>query len=120
TLPDTWEGGLAEPEQGQVGRTAAPKLRVLAGGPATVTAARPAADGEDPALVVAARNGDRRALQALFTSCRGFVRARARALVGDHRDLEDIVQSALMQAARSLPSLREEKFFRTWLAKVTL
>lgn len=74
----------------------------------------------DTDLVIAARAGDREALDQLarryLPMVYNFVR---RAMDGDaHTD--DVVQETMLHAVRQLPELRDPPFFRLWLARIAM
>jgi RNA polymerase sigma factor (sigma-70 family) len=74
----------------------------------------------DAALVVAARSGDRRALDDLATLYLPMVYALVRRALGGHPDVDDLVQEIMLRALRQLPLLREPERFRAWLAAIGL
>ncbi|WP_254550970.1 sigma-70 family RNA polymerase sigma factor [Catellatospora tritici] len=71
-------------------------------------------------LVVAARNGDRRARGDLISAYLPLVyNIVGRALDG-HADVDDVVQETLLRVVRDLPALREPDSFRSWLVAITV
>ncbi|MEV0718398.1 sigma-70 family RNA polymerase sigma factor [Asanoa sp. NPDC050611] len=80
----------------------------------------PAVDTDLTSLVVAARAGDRRALDELAGRVLPLVyTVVARALSGDP-DLDDVVQDAMLRAVRDLPTLRDPSQFRAWLMAIAV
>lgn len=79
-----------------------------------------ASEGTDADLVRRARGGDEAALEALFrrhlTATRGF----AYRLLGQERDLEDLVQEAFLVALSDLAKLREPELFGAWLRGIVV
>ncbi|WP_250008223.1 sigma-70 family RNA polymerase sigma factor [Actinoplanes sp. M2I2] len=72
------------------------------------------------ALVVAARNGDRPAAEALIAAYLPLLyRIVGRALDG-HADVDDVVQETVLRAHRDLPTLRTPASFRSWLVAIAM
>jgi RNA polymerase sigma-70 factor (ECF subfamily) len=71
----------------------------------------------DP-LITRARAGDPAALREMLARHRQDVARIAFRVLGPSPDLEDVVQEALIQVYRSLPSYRGESKFSTWLFRV--
>jgi len=70
--------------------------------------------------VVAARDGDRRALAELLTEHLPLVyNIVGRALDG-HPDVDDVVQETMLRAVQGMPSLREPGSFRSWLVAIAV
>ncbi|MBQ0905076.1 sigma-70 family RNA polymerase sigma factor [Micromonospora sp. U21] len=76
--------------------------------------------GADTDLVVAARNGDPQALDALVAASLPLVyNVVGRALRG-HADVDDVVQETLLRVVRHLPDLRDPAAYRSWLIAITV
>ncbi|GAA3803117.1 hypothetical protein GCM10022403_041440 [Streptomyces coacervatus] len=74
----------------------------------------------DTALVVAARGGDRRALDELLARCLPLLyNIVGRALDG-HLDVDDAVQETLIRAVDHLGELRDPAAFRSWLVAIAM
>jgi RNA polymerase sigma-70 factor (ECF subfamily) len=73
---------------------------------------------EIDALIIRAQRGDRQALRELLVRHRGDVTRIAFRVLGPSADLEDVVQEALVQIYRSLPSYEGHAKFTTWLYRV--
>ena len=74
----------------------------------------------DPGVVVAARDGDARALDALLADVFPLVyNIVGRALDG-HADVDDVVQETLLRVVRGLSGLREPEAFRSWLVAIAV
>lgn len=74
----------------------------------------------DPGVVIAARDGDARALDALLADVYPLVyNIVGRALDG-HADVDDVVQETLLRVVRGLRGLREPEAFRSWLVAIAV
>ena len=74
----------------------------------------------DEAVVAAAQAGDRRALEELTASYLPLAYTIVRRALGDHPDVDDVVQEVMLRALRKLPELRTPGTFRAWLAAITI
>jgi RNA polymerase sigma factor (sigma-70 family) len=74
----------------------------------------------DTALIVAARSGDRRALDKLVTGYLPLVYTIVRRALGGHPDVDDVVQEIMLRAVRQLRRLRDAESFRPWLASIAM
>jgi RNA polymerase sigma-70 factor (ECF subfamily) len=70
------------------------------------------------ALIRRAQAGDASALEALLKQNAPDVTRIAHRLLGPSADLEDVVQEALFQVARSLPRFEQRSKLSTWLYRV--
>jgi len=70
-------------------------------------------------LVSAARDGDRRAFEALVRATFAEVYTLAVRLTGNEEDARDVVQEAYLRAYRGLGRFRGEARFSTWLYRIT-
>ncbi|WP_026268119.1 sigma-70 family RNA polymerase sigma factor [Micromonospora sp. CNB394] len=74
----------------------------------------------DPGLVVAARQGDRRALDEVVAASLPLVyNIVGRALRG-HADVDDVVQETLVRVIRHLPTLNDPTAYRSWLVAISI
>ncbi|MGW3409164.1 sigma-70 family RNA polymerase sigma factor [Streptomyces sp. NPDC000888] len=74
----------------------------------------------DVAVVVAARAGDRQALEQLVRGWLPLVyNIVGRALDG-HSDVDDVVQETMLRALDGLPGLEEPERFRSWLVAIAV
>ncbi|MBQ1009414.1 sigma-70 family RNA polymerase sigma factor [Micromonospora sp. M51] len=74
----------------------------------------------DVGLVVAARQGDQRALDDVVTASLPLVyNIVGRALRG-HADVDDVVQETLVRVIRYLPALNDPAAYRSWLVAITI
>lgn len=74
----------------------------------------------DDALVAAARNGDRAALNELARRHLPMVYNLVRQALHDDPDIDDVVQDIMVRAVRQLPDLRSAASFRPWLAAIAV
>lgn len=76
---------------------------------------------DDRALVDAARDGDRRAFEALYRRHAGRIHALCWRLAGrDEHRAQDLTQEAFVMAWRKLGAFRGDSAFGTWLHRVTV
>ncbi|GAA4449153.1 RNA polymerase sigma factor [Phytohabitans houttuyneae] len=74
----------------------------------------------DTATVAAARDGDKRSLDALVTEHLPLVyNVVGRALDG-HPDVDDVVQETMLRVVRKLKGLRDSSRFRAWLVAIAM
>ncbi|MEU7798404.1 sigma-70 family RNA polymerase sigma factor [Micromonospora arborensis] len=74
----------------------------------------------DVGLVVAARQGDQRALDDVVAASLPLVyNIVGRALRG-HADVDDVVQETLVRVIRYLPALNDPAAYRSWLVAITI
>jgi RNA polymerase sigma-70 factor (ECF subfamily) len=78
----------------------------------------PAAGEPDPALVAAARGGDRAALDALLRRHHDRVHALCRRMTGNDADALDATQEALIAICRGLDRFDGRSAFTTWMYRV--
>ncbi len=69
----------------------------------------------DPALLAAARAGDRAALSTLLEQVTPRILRFTSRMCGDGEDARDVAQETLLAAARSLPDFRGASSLSTWL-----
>jgi RNA polymerase sigma-70 factor (ECF subfamily) len=72
------------------------------------------------ALVDRARRRDPAAFRELFQAHAGSVQRVVRRMVGARADVEDLVQTAFVEAFRSLPDFRGDALFSTWLTRIAI
>lgn len=75
---------------------------------------------EVTALVDRARRRDPEAFRDLFQAHVGAVHRVVRRMVGGRPDVDDLVQTAFVEAFRSLPDFRGDALFSTWLTRITV
>jgi RNA polymerase sigma-70 factor (ECF subfamily) len=75
---------------------------------------------EVAALVDRARRRDPDAFRDLFHAHVGAVHRVVRRMVGARPDVDDLVQTAFVEAFRSLPDFRGDALFSTWLTRITV
>ncbi len=76
--------------------------------------------GPDSALVLAAREGDRRALDALVADSLPLVYNIVGRALNGHADVDDVVQETLLRMVDHLAELRDPYAFRSWLVAITV
>src|SRR5262245_16282625 len=81
---------------------------------------RPPPAPEVAALVDRARRRDPEAFRDLFHAHVGTVHRVVRRMVGARADVEDLVQTAFVEAFRSLPDFRGDALFSTWLTRIAV
>jgi len=72
------------------------------------------------ALVDRARRRDPDAFRDLFHAHVGAVHRVVRRMVGARADVDDLVQTAFVEAFRSLPDFRGDALFSTWLTRIAV
>jgi RNA polymerase sigma-70 factor (ECF subfamily) len=75
---------------------------------------------DEAPLIARAASGDAEAFRRLYDLHRQHVARLAYRVVGNHSDLEDIVQEVFVQVHRSLPDFRGQSKFGTWLHRVAI
>lgn len=98
-----------------------PDVVALRSAPARTHVRRPEISSapDIPALVVAARDGDRRAFEALVRSTYVETYTLAHRLTGDADDARDVVQETYLRAFRAIEGFRGDAKFTTWLYRIT-
>lgn len=74
----------------------------------------------DPAVVLAARGGDRRAFDDLVRQTHRHVYTLALRLTADAEDARDVTQDVYLRAFRALPRFRGDAQFETWLHRIAV
>jgi RNA polymerase sigma-70 factor (ECF subfamily) len=69
----------------------------------------------EDALIAAAREGNRDALEQLLERYQDTVFSFGLRMCGDSEDAKDVLQNTLLAAARSMPRFRGDASFSTWL-----
>jgi RNA polymerase sigma-70 factor (ECF subfamily) len=72
----------------------------------------------DAALVIAARQGEKWAQEALFRRHARMINGLAYRLMGRDDDVDDLVQEAFLAALRSLDRLENPQAFSSWLCSI--
>ncbi|MDW3846421.1 sigma-70 family RNA polymerase sigma factor [Micromonospora sp. BRA006-A] len=73
-----------------------------------------------PAVVDAARRGDRAAVDELVSHCLPLVYNIVGRALNRSADVDDVVQNTMLSVVRGLPGVREPQLFRSWLVAVTM
>jgi RNA polymerase sigma-70 factor (ECF subfamily) len=71
-------------------------------------------------LVEACRQGDRAALQVVFTEHAQFLERLLVRVVGRVDEVEDLLQMTFLAAMRAFPGFRGEARVRTWLSRIAV
>jgi RNA polymerase sigma-70 factor (ECF subfamily) len=74
----------------------------------------------DAKLIAAARQGDRRAMAALYEAHSGRVYSVVRRMVGDDHLAEDVSQDAWVRAFDKLHQFRGDSSFGTWMHRLAV
>lgn len=69
-------------------------------------------------LIPLAQDGDTKALEALIRRVQKQIYAMFSHLTDKKSDISDLTQETLLKMAKSLPTLREVKHFKTWLNRI--
>ncbi|MGQ4491148.1 sigma-70 family RNA polymerase sigma factor [Streptomyces sp. SAS_281] len=72
----------------------------------------------DTALVRAAQEGDRAALEELLARCLPLLHRIVGRALDSRSDTDDVVQEAMLRIVRGLPGLREPERFRSWIVAI--
>jgi RNA polymerase sigma-70 factor (ECF subfamily) len=70
----------------------------------------------ESALVCAARQGDKEALQPLLGRNWAWLKGLVYSIVGDANDVDDVLQDICVRVIAKIDTLREPERFRPWLA----
>jgi RNA polymerase sigma-70 factor (ECF subfamily) len=70
--------------------------------------------------IEACRQGDRRALQAVFLAHSPYLERLLGRVAGSAFDVEDLIQSTFLAAIDAFPRFRGEAQVRTWLARIAI
>jgi RNA polymerase sigma factor (sigma-70 family) len=71
-------------------------------------------------LVVAAQSGDPAAREDLVAISLPLVYSIVGRALGEHPDVDDVVQDTMVRVVRDLPALREPDSFRAWLSAIAV
>ena len=80
----------------------------------------PAGDDPDLATVLAARDGDRAAADALAAGYLPLVYNIVGRAMNGHPDVDDVVQETMLRAVRGIGELRDAAAFRSWLVAIAM
>jgi RNA polymerase sigma factor (sigma-70 family) len=82
---------------------------------------RTSPDGDpDLATILAARGGDRAALDSLVAAYLPLVYNVVGRAMNGHPDVDDVVQETMLRAVRGLGELRDPAAFRSWLVAIAI
>lgn len=71
-------------------------------------------------LIKKAKNGDGEAYLSLFQNYEADIYRMAFLYINNKEDTLDVVQEKAYQSFKSLPTLREPKYFKTWLIRIAI
>jgi RNA polymerase sigma factor (sigma-70 family) len=71
-------------------------------------------------LVDLAASGDEQAFADLVRTSSRTLYAAARAILRSDQDAQDCVQEAILTGWKKLPTLRDTRYFTTWLTRITI
>lgn len=71
-------------------------------------------------LVKKAKKGDKIAFEKLFLSYRDEIYKTAYIYVGNKEDALDVVQESALKSFKSIHTLKNNKYFKTWLIKIVI
>ncbi len=71
-------------------------------------------------LVQRARQGDVQAFVELMDSCRQRMYKTARSYFSSEEDIADAIQDTIESAWRSLPHLKKNEYFQTWITRILI
>ncbi len=74
----------------------------------------------DDDLIEACRQGDRAALESVFTAHAPYLERLLVRIVGPGEDVEDFLQMTFVAAIRAFPRFRGEAQVRTWLSRIAV
>ncbi|MPY87250.1 MAG: sigma-70 family RNA polymerase sigma factor [Luteitalea sp.] len=116
-------GRMPFPALLRMGESTRPEMRDLT--PRPVFAASPASSARDtaadePALVRAARAGDRRAFDQLVERHQRIVYAACYRFVGNQEDARDLTQDVFVRAYRAIARFKGKSAFSTWLHRIAV
>jgi RNA polymerase sigma-70 factor, ECF subfamily len=80
----------------------------------------PAFSAQELDQIEACRQGDRRALQAVFLAHAPYLERLLGRIVGSAVEVEDMLQSTFLGAIQAFPRFRAEAQVRTWLARIAI
>lgn len=86
----------------------------------TLLRGQAAADTSDEALVARINGGDKAAFEPLMRRYNRVLFRTARSIVQDDAEAEDVLQSAYLQAYRTLRAYRKESKLSTWLVRIVM
>jgi len=70
----------------------------------------------EPALVCAARQGDREALRLLLTGNWAWLKGLVYSIIADADEVDDVLQDICVRVIENIDSVRQPERFRPWLA----
>ncbi|QMU69889.1 sigma-70 family RNA polymerase sigma factor [Streptacidiphilus sp. P02-A3a] len=84
------------------------------------TAAGGRRTGANPVTVLAARDGDTQAMDAVVAQSLPLVYNIVGRALNGHPDTDDVVQETMLRVVRGLPELRQPESYRSWLVAIAV
>ena len=71
-------------------------------------------------LVERAKAGDSESFVSLIEKCKQSMYKVARSYLNQEEDIADVLQESILKCYVSLPQLRENQYFKTWLIRIVI
>jgi len=71
-------------------------------------------------IINEAKKGNNEAFAALIEQYKTQMYKTAKAILNNEEDVCDAIQEALMSAYKNIQTLKQEKYFKTWLIRITI
>lgn len=71
-------------------------------------------------LVEYAKEGDSESFVSLIEKCKQSMYKVARSYLSQEEDIADVLQESILKCYVSLPQLRENRYFKTWLIRIVI
>ena len=70
--------------------------------------------------VTKAKTGDKEALLSLINENRLNIYRVAKGILKNEEDIEDAIQNTIIKSFQNIKTLKEDKFFRTWIIRILI
>lgn len=71
-------------------------------------------------LVERAKSGDSESFVSLIEKCKQSMYKVARSYLSQEEDIADVLQESILKCYVSLPQLRENQYFKTWMIRIVI